>query len=66
MELRDFLAYYFALLKGYFMVFQLFYNEFFKKEFRIVYPEREKRIADFEGKINARGKQYPLSRKAKT
>lgn len=64
-ELRDFLAYYFALLKGYFMVFQLFYNEFFKKEFRIVYPEREKRIANFETKINLRGKQYPLSRKAK-
>jgi len=47
------------------MVFQFFYNEFFKKEFRIIYPEREKRISDFETKINLKGKQYPLSRKAK-
>lgn len=65
MESRDFLAYYFALLKGYFMVFQFFYNDFFKKEFHIFYPEREKRISDFETKINLKGKQYPLSRKSK-
>ena len=65
MESRDFLAYYFALLKGYFMVFQIFYNDFFKKEFRIICPEREKRISDFENKINLKGKQYPLSRKTK-
>lgn len=64
-ELRDFFAYYFVLLKGHFMVFQLFYNEFFKKEFQIISPEREKRIADFETKINLKGKQYPLSRKGK-
>ena len=64
-ELRDFLAYYFALLKGYFMIFQFFYNDFFKKELHIIYPEREKRISDFETKINLKGKQYPLSRKVK-
>ncbi len=65
-ELRDFLAYYFALLKGHFRVFQFFYNDFFKKEFRIIYPEREKRISDFETKINLKSKQHPLSRKIKS
>ena len=58
-ELPDFFAYYFGLIRGYFLVFQLFYNEFFKKELRIVYPEREKRIADFEAKIILHAKRYP-------
>ena len=61
LEPCNFFPYYFSLLKGHFMVFQLFYNGFFKKEFRIIYQEREKRIADFEVKINQKHKQYPLS-----
>lgn len=61
LELPGFMAYYFGLLKGHFMVFQLFYEAFFKQEFKVIYSEREKRIASFETKINQRGKQYPLS-----
>jgi hypothetical protein len=62
LDVKSFLAYYFGLLKGFFMVFQLFYNCFFKKELKVIYPEREKRIATFEEKINLKGKQYPLKR----
>ncbi len=62
LELSDFMGYYFSLLKGYFMVFQLFYEAFFKQEFKGSYLEREKRIAGFETNINQKGKQYPLSR----
>lgn len=62
LNFADFMAYYFILLKGYFMVFQLFYACFYKKEFKIEYPDREKRIAALEMKLNQRGKQYPLRR----
>lgn len=65
LDFNNFMAYYFALLKGYLMVFHLFYSCFFKKEFRIEYPEREKRIADFEAKLNLKGKQYPLTKNKK-
>lgn len=65
-ESHDFFAYYFVLLKGFFMVFQFFYNDFFKKEFRIIYPERDKRVSDFETKIGSKYKQYPLSRMIKS
>ena len=60
--IADFFAYYFVLLKSYFMVFQLFYNCFYKKEFKIEYPDRDRRIAAFETKLNLKHKQYPLKR----
>lgn len=60
LSFEDFLSYYFGLLKGYFMVFQLFYGCFYKKEFKIEYPDREKRIATYEAKLNLKHKQYPL------
>lgn len=62
LNFADFMAYYFSLLKGHFMIFQLFYNCFYKKEFKIEYPDRDKRIFAFEGRINLKGKQYPLKR----
>lgn len=62
---RDFMSYYFILLKGFFMVFQIFYKEFFKKQFKIINPERDKRIIEFENKINFKGKQYPLSKSSR-
>ncbi len=65
LDFADFMAYYFGLLKGYFMVFQLYYNCFYKKEFKIEYPERDRRISAFEVKINQKGKQYPLRRSSK-
>lgn len=62
LDFSDFLSYYFCLLKGYFMVFQLFYTYFYKKEFKIEYPDRDRRIATFETNLNLKHKQYPLRR----
>lgn len=63
LDTADFLPYYFGLLKGHFMVFQLFFNCFYKKEFKVVYPDRDRRIANFEAKLNLKGKQYPLKKR---
>lgn len=60
LDVPDFLSYYFKLLKGYFMIFQLFYNCFYKKELRIENPYRDRRIATFETKLNSKMRQYPL------
>ena len=48
------------------MVFKLFYNEFFKKQFKIIYQERNQRIDNFETKINLKGKQFPLSKTSRS
>jgi len=63
LSLTEFLSYYFGLLKGFLMVFQLFYNCFYKNEFKVVHSEIGKRISMYEGKLNLKGKQYSLSKK---
>lgn len=63
LDFSDFLYYYFALLKYHFMVYQLFYNCFYKKEFKVEYPERDRRIATLETKLNLKGRQYFQLRK---
>ena len=62
----DFLAYYFAILKTFYMIFELFYNCFYKSELKIILPERDKKISAFNIELNKKHKQYPLSTKAKT
>lgn len=61
----DFLAYYFAILKTFYMIFELFYNCFYKSELKIILPERDKKIATFNTELNKKHKQYPLSAKAR-
>jgi ATP-dependent Lon protease len=63
LDFNNFIRHYFYLLKGYFMVFQLFFNCFYEKEFRVEYPDRDRKIADYEARLNLKSKQYPLSKK---
>jgi hypothetical protein len=63
LKLDTYLFYYFSFLKSFFEVFRLFYECYFKSEFKIILPDRDKRIAEYEKKVDAKGKYYNQKRK---
>jgi hypothetical protein len=66
LNLNTYLFYYFALLKTHFEVFKLFYGIFFNSELKIIILDRQRRIDEFEKKVDAKGKYYNEKRKQKT
>ncbi len=58
--LELYLGYYFCLLMFFLRVFKLFYNCFYKKELKIIYPKREDRIERFEKNITNKYKKYRI------
>lgn len=62
LSFNTYLFYYFSFLKSFFEVFRLFYESYFKSEFKIILPERDKRIAEFEKKVDIKGKDYNQKR----
>lgn len=55
---------YFALLLTYYRLLKLFYECFFRKEFKVIYEERERKITELGKHLLAKYKQYGLGTSA--